>query len=162
MTLKSILYDIIHKHPRKSLEQLAEEIGVSASYLTRSALPDKDDADNPDLATGCRFPLKKLIPLTRAASDFRLLDYIESSLGRVAFELPKARPGLVKIHRELSKSVKEFGEFVRAVGDSMHDGRITAAKREQCRKEGYELIQAVALLLFALDPEGEGGVNRQK
>ena len=37
MTLKSILYEIIHHHPKKSLEQLAEEIDVSPSYLTRAA-----------------------------------------------------------------------------------------------------------------------------
>jgi len=155
MTLKSILYEIIHKHPEKSLEQLAEEVGMSPSYLTRAALPDKDDVENPDLATGCRFPLKKLIPITRASGDFRLLDHIESALGRVAFELPKNRPGMEKLYAELSKSIKEFGELVRVIGDSMDDGKITAAEREQCKKEGYDLIQAVALLLYTLDPKGD-------
>ena len=38
----------------------------------------------------------------------------------------------------------------------MDDGKVTAAEREQCRKGGSELIQAVALLLFTLDAEREG------
>ena len=144
-------------NPTDSQYQLAEEVGMSPSYLTRSALPDKDDADDPGLATGCRFPLKKLIPLIRASSDFRLLDYIERSLGRVAFSVPRNRPGFERLHAELSKSIKEFGELVKVVGDSLEDGKITDAEREHCTKEGYELIQAVALLLHSLDLKGGSG-----
>lgn len=123
-TLKSILYDLIHKHPTKSLEQIAEEWGVSASYLTRSALPDKDEVDNPDLATGCRFPLKK-------------------------------KPGREKLHRQLAKSIQEFGELIQAVGESIEDGTITDTERHTCQKEAYELIQAIMSLLNLLKEEKE-------
>ena len=151
MTLKDILYDMIHRHHTKSLEQIAEEIGMSNSYLARAALPDKDTVDNPDLATGVRFPLKKLIPLIRATDDFQLLDHIEVTLGRVAFSLPRRHPETTQeLHQQLSDSIKEFGEFIAVVGDSIADGKLTVPERERCRKEGYDLIQVVSRLLCQL------------
>lgn len=150
MTLKSILHETIHRHPTKGVAEIAEEIEISESYLYRAALPDKDDVSNPDLATGCRFPLKKLARLIQVTGDYRVLDHIEAQVGRVAFNVPDKAPGQELVHRQLSKSITEFGELIQAVGDSIQDGTITRPERERCKKEGYDLIQAVALLLHML------------
>lgn len=57
-TLKECLYATIHRN-KKPLKLIAEEIGMSENYLTRSALPDLEESDT---GSGCRFPLKKSIP----------------------------------------------------------------------------------------------------
>jgi len=49
-TLTEYLYSTIHRN-KKPLKLIAEEIGVSDSYLTRAALPDQEDSDT---GTGCR------------------------------------------------------------------------------------------------------------
>ncbi len=36
----------------------------------------------------------------------------------------------------------------------MDDGKITAEEVEQCKKEGREVIQAVAQLLYSINPKG--------
>ncbi len=61
-TLKEALHNTIHRHPKLSVEAIAEQIGMTTIYLYRAALPDSD-TDGP-CASGMRFPLKQVVPLT--------------------------------------------------------------------------------------------------
>ena len=147
-TLKDCLYRTIHRN-HKPLKAIAEEIGMAESYLTRSALPDPDESDT---GTGCRFPLKKLIPLIHATGDFAVLDHIEQSLGRVAVALPASgRRELKDICRLTLRAVREFGELMAAIEKSMADDLITAGELERIRKEGYGAVQAIMTLISALE-----------
>jgi hypothetical protein len=142
-TLKDCLYRTIHRN-QKPLKQIAEEIDMAISYLTRSALPDQDESE-----TGCgvRFPLKKLVPIIRSTGDFCVLDFIEQSLGRVAFKLPAGENTTKEIFHLSLTSVKEFGELMSELDASFMDGRITDKEKIKIRKEGYEAIKAIMTLL---------------
>ena len=146
-TLKDCLYETIHKN-RKPLKLIAEEIGMSENYLTRAALPDQEESET---GSGCRFPLKKLIPLIRATGDFSLLDHIESSLGRVAVRMPKPGASEDHLYRLTIKAVKEFGELMAEMDAGMADGRLTGKELGRLRKEGYEAVQAIVTLMQNLD-----------
>jgi hypothetical protein len=147
VTLKDCLYQTLHRN-NKPLKLIAEEIGMSENYLYRSALPDPDESDT---GTGCRFPLKKLVPLVRCTADFSVLDFIEQSLGRVAFPLPAPSSTLSDLSRLAMISVREFGQLMAEMEADMADGKIFVAEKVRIRKEGYEAVQAIVNLLQHLE-----------
>ncbi len=149
MTLRECLYETIHRN-KKPLKLIAEEIGMSENYLTRAALPDPEESDT---GTGCRFPLKKIIPLIRCTGDFSTLDFIEQSLGRVAFLLPAPSLNLPDVYRLTMISVREFGHLMAEVETAVSDGSISRQETDRIRKEGYEAIQAMVNLLKNLEAE---------
>lgn len=144
-TLRESLYNTIHRS-KKPLKVIAEEIGISENYLTRAALPDLEDSDT---GTGCRFPLKKLIPLIRATNDYSVLDHIEHSLGRFGVLLPPPAGTLTAdVCRLAMKSVTEFGELMAHV-ESAADHKIKPVERENILREGYQAVQAIMSLMAA-------------
>ncbi len=153
MTLKDCLYQTLHRN-NKPLKAIAEELGVSESYLYRSALPDQEDSET---GTGCRFPLKKLIPLILVTGDYCTLDHIENALGRVAIFLPKSDAGLTDICRMSLRSVREFGELMAEVTKSLEDSRIRDDEMSRILTEGYEAQQAIAALIAAIEKKSQEG-----
>lgn len=143
-TVKECLYETIHRN-KKPLKLIAEEIGISESYLTRSALPDIEELDT---GTGCRFPLKKLVPLIRATGDYSVLDNIEHNLGRVGVALPPpvAAPP-ADICMQTMKAVANFGELVRTVYQALSDNKIKPQERDQILTEGYKTVQTIMQLM---------------
>ena len=145
-TLTECLYETIHKN-KKPLKLIAEEVGVSDSYLTRAALPDQEDSET---GTGCRFPLKKLIPLIWSTNDFSTLDFIEQSVGRVAIKLPlRAKASTADVCRLTMQSMKEFGKLIGNVEEATEDGKVTTVENEKIQAEGYKAIQAILSLMAA-------------
>jgi hypothetical protein len=146
-TLKEALYQTIHRS-NKPLKQIADELGISANYLARAALPDQEESET---GTGCNFPLKKLIPLTKASGDFSVLDYLEWAVGRVAFTLPREECDLADLSRLSMKSVKEFGDLMGELDSDLGNGKIDPEEIPRLRKEGQEAIQAIVNLLYCAE-----------
>jgi hypothetical protein len=144
-TLTECLYQTIHKN-HKPLKVIAEELGMSENYLTRAALPDAEDSDT---GTGCRFPLKKLIPLIKATDDFTVLDCIEKNLGRCGIALPSAKRNISEICRMTMQAVKEFGDLAGEVEKSIGDDVLTQAECDRISDEGHEAVQAILALMAA-------------
>jgi len=99
--LKSTLYLTVHG-AEKSVEQLADEMGISASYLYRACLEGE---------SGCRFPLDLIIPLMQATGDYRVLDHLNARCGRVTTSL--GRVG--KLKRKDPQVVNEIQKNFNAV-----------------------------------------------
>ncbi len=78
--LKSQLYLTVHG-AKKSVQQLADEMGISASYLYRACLDNEE--------SGCRFPLDLLLALMNASGDYRILDHLNARCNRVTVSLPR-------------------------------------------------------------------------
>lgn len=150
-TLKECLYETVHRN-KKPLKSIAEEIGMSENYLTRACLPDQEESDT---GSGCRYPLKKLIPLIRATGDYATLDFIERSLGRVAITLPESftTGNIQSICHLALRSVTEFGHLMAQVDSSIGDQFITPAEKEVVVKEGYEAIQAIISLVKYIESQ---------
>jgi len=147
ITLKECLYKTIHRN-RKPLKAIAEEIGMAESYLTRSALPDLEESET---GTGCRFPLKKLIPLIHATGDYCVLEFIEQALGRMSVALPNPSADISDVCRLTMTSVSEFGHMISEVSDGMTDGKIVERERERISKEGREAVQAIMNLIYTIE-----------
>jgi hypothetical protein len=146
VTLTDVIHATIHRHPKKSLRWIAEEIGMAPSYLGRAGLPS--DADD---QAGCNFPLKKLVPLIRATGDFGILDWIEGSVGRVAIPLPAPGAGSDVIYQKLVHVVAEFGDMTRATGEALKDGRVSRREYDEIRTQTMEQIRASLALLAQLE-----------
>ncbi|MEI6125370.1 MAG: phage regulatory CII family protein [Pseudomonadota bacterium] len=146
-TLKEALYLTIHNTPGTPLKQIAEELNMSQSYLTRAALPDQDDCET---GTGCRFPLERLIPLVRCTGDYGVLDYIEEQLGRVAVKLPSVKSDNTDFYGLTLNAVKEFGDLMGEIKKDMADKKIGAKERERICKEGYHSIKAIMAFIEAI------------
>ena len=144
-SLEEVMHNIALRNNSKAI---AEELNKPYSTFMREINPLDD---------GAKLAASALIPFTRSTGDFGAIDYIESALGRVAFELPKKRPGKEAIHRGLSRMIKEFADLVKAVGDSMADSKVNDEELEKCRTEGREVIQEVARMLYILEPAGGKG-----
>lgn len=145
-SMKDHLYETIHRN-KKPLKQIAEEIDMAASYLTRSAVPDTDESET---GSGCRFPLKKLVPLIQSTGDFQVLDHIEHSLGRVAFKIPKAAGDLTDIVRSTMASVKEFGHLMAEIEAGIEDNKLTDDEKEKILKEAFDAMQAIVALMHTV------------
>ncbi len=137
-TFLEIIHDWILRNNPKAI---AQDLKKPYPTLLREINPDDPKA---------KFGVDDFRIVTQITTDYFAMDELERLLGRVAFQLPKGPLNPKKIHKHLSKSLKEFGEFIEAVGDSIADGKLTAAEIDKCEKEGYELIQIVALLCHGL------------
>jgi hypothetical protein len=145
-TLRETLYQTIHRN-KKPLKAIAEEIGISENYLTRAALPDPEESET---GSGCRFPLKKLVPLIRATGDFSVLDQIEQSVDRVAIPLPKANASQDHIYRMALQTVKEFGDMMGSLDVGIADGKLSDDEIAKISREGNEAVQAIVSMLHTL------------
>jgi hypothetical protein len=150
-TMKDAIYEVVHRS-KKPLKQIAEETGMSVSYLTRAALPDQEESEN---GSGCSFPLKKLVPVTLSSDNYAIVNHILYQLGWVGIPLPKGDMKLSDACRLSIKAVKEFGELMAEVGKGLSDGRVDDQEFERIRKEGYHALQAVNNLLACLEKNRE-------
>lgn len=108
-TIKTVLYQTIHRS-KKSVEQIADEMGISASYLYRAGLPVDE--------SGVKFPVEHLTPLVKATKNPAILEHLASLNGYILVKVPKYRDSkrdeidMVDEYQEATtkalRSLKEF------------------------------------------------------
>lgn len=82
-TLREAIQQTIEQGKLKSsVEELAEDIGVSPNLLYRWNA-DEESTSFADL------PLRRLKALIEATGSFAILDYLERKFNRIAFQIPK-------------------------------------------------------------------------
>ncbi|MBX2976445.1 MAG: hypothetical protein KF721_09940 [Ignavibacteriaceae bacterium] len=79
-SLKSELYKTVHRN-KKSIQQIADETGISANYLYRSGLPLEN--------SGVKFPIEYLIPLMKSTSDYSILNHLSKVCGFLLVKMPR-------------------------------------------------------------------------
>jgi DNA-binding phage protein len=82
-TIKFLLHNTLHTS-KKSVAQLADETGMSASYLYRAC--------NPEDESNARFPLDYLLPLMHATKNYSIIKHIANLCGFVLTVLPSPKP----------------------------------------------------------------------
>lgn len=139
LTLKDVLHRLVHENEMTPRQQ-AEEIGVSYSMLTNAANPDLDDF---------KFAARHIIPLTKVTKDYRLLDFMEASCGRVAFSLPEIPDKIGDLQEMTAVTVKEFGDVLTAMSAALADGEIGYMEIKRIELEILEQVRASLGLLEA-------------
>jgi hypothetical protein len=80
-TLDQVVAETVRKH-RGGVEELADFLGKSASYLYRVSNPFDE---------GAPLPLKYAIPLMEHTKDYSLLKHIATRLGFLCIRLPRIK-----------------------------------------------------------------------
>lgn len=75
-----IIYETIHRN-KKTIGQIADEMGVSSNTLYRYCLEGESGAD---------LPLRRLIPLMKSTKNYKILKYIATVCGFILVRPPKA------------------------------------------------------------------------
>jgi len=78
-SIKNILYSTIHRN-KKTIEQIADEIGISANSLYRYGLEGE---------SGTEIPLSRLYPLMKATNNYELLKHLAYLSGYVCIRIPR-------------------------------------------------------------------------
>lgn len=79
-SLKSELYKTVHRN-KKSIQQIADETGISANYLYRAGLPLEN--------SGVKFPIEYLIPLMKSTGDYSILNHLSKVCGFLLVKMPR-------------------------------------------------------------------------
>lgn len=103
--IKSKIYSTIHRN-RKPIDQIADEMGISTESLYRYGLPSPSGSD---------IPLKRLIPLMKAANDYCILKHIASVCGFVLVKVPRYRASKGDANDVVSSYQKASAEAVDAL-----------------------------------------------
>jgi hypothetical protein len=81
-SIKTILYETIHRN-KKTVDQIADEIGISANYLYRAGLPLEE--------SGAKFPIDYLIPLMKSTGNYSILEQIANICGFLLVKEPRIK-----------------------------------------------------------------------
>lgn len=110
VTIKNILYETIHRN-KKSVPQIADEMGISANYLYRAGLPLDE--------SGVKFPVEYLIPLMKTTKNYSILKHLARLCGFILVKEPRFKGhrgdeiDLVDAYQELTtKAVRHLKEFL--------------------------------------------------
>lgn len=134
--LSEVVATVIHS-VRGTTKVLADALPASEAAVYRVA--DINDAD----------PLKAWwIPtICRETGSFAILDAIEREVGRVAFVLPQSSSlDHADVIQHTATVVREFGEALSRVSQSVADGSITLAECHQIEREIGDVHAALASL----------------
>jgi len=148
LTLKDVLHRVVHES-RLTPRQLAEEVGMSYSMLCNAANPDLPEF---------KFAARHIIPITRATGDYRLIDYLEASVGRVAFSLPELSGELVNLQKLISETVQLFGKALGDIGDALRDNKIDQVEIKRIERGLHDQVRTAMRLLEVLKAKAEGSV----
>jgi len=104
------------------------------------------------LAGDRKFPAKLLPKLCIELNDYELLDTLERQAGRVAFRLPtvSTSSGANNL-RATQKLVKEVGEALEVLADTLEDGVVTEAELRRTVPELDDVIRECANLKHWLE-----------
>ena len=81
-TIKNLLYETIHRG-KKPVEQIADEMGISANYLYRAGMPLD--------GSGVKFPLEYLVPLMKTTRNYKILKHLARLCGFILVREPRFR-----------------------------------------------------------------------
>ncbi len=103
--LKTTLYLTVHGS-KLSVPEIADRLGISASYLYRCCLEGE---------SGVRFPIELLLPLMQATNDYRLLEHLNARAGRISVRLPRVRRLKLRDPRAVNQIQQHFNAVMAAV-----------------------------------------------
>ena len=99
-----------------------------------------------------KFPAELLPKLCLELGDFELLDILERHAGRVAFRVPSVQAGTgISDLKATQKLVKEVGEALEVLAETLEDGVVTEAELRRTVPELDDVIRECAHLKHWLE-----------
>lgn len=139
--------------PFEAFRQLVYRAGVDtlapAMGLKPGTLYNKADAD---VETHHQPTLRDVVLATRLTDDFRVLDALNESFGRAAFDVRHAAEKSDEALLELLTNFgAETGDFHRVLRNALLDHRFSAMELVEIRAEAMDVIGALMTLVARLE-----------
>lgn len=138
-TLQEALYCCVH-HSKLSPQQIAEQLGISVTYLHDAANPDREQH---------QFQARLLLPLMSVTGNLAPLRFLNAALGRIDIAMPAVDADGDDILGGYLRLVREVGEDSTLIEKVLSDGRVTPAECARVKRETRETAEA-ALHIAAL------------
>lgn len=144
LTLKDILREMVFSNKRWTARQIAEQLGCSYSMLCNACNGELDE---------WKFAARYIAPITNLTGDYRLLDFLEARVGRVAFDLP-ALPDLTtdqnRVDSLITKNTQLFGETLGHIGEALRDGHVDDFEIKRIEASLLDQVRTAMAMLQAL------------
>lgn len=132
-------YALVHA-TRDSARDIAERTGIKLQILINKVSPTCDRN---------HLMLSEAVAIQLASGDHRVLQSMADALGYVCIPKPSTISDDDVAHA-LADMCGQFGDYLRKVDESMHDGRVTPNERRQLEKELAEMIASATHLQAVL------------
>lgn len=120
--------------------ELAQQMGLKPGTLYNKADADEDTHHQPTL--------RDVLLATRLTKDFRVLDAMNESFGRAAFDVghlaEKSDDALLELFCDYGK---ENGEFCQMLGNALRGKRFTAQDFVLIQAEAFDVVAALMTLI---------------
>src|SRR5438309_4733379 len=83
--------------------------------------------------------------------NYEAMDFLESQAGRVAFKIPEPLPTSEKEFRAISNLIREVGEALESVADTLADGVVEEKELRETVPKLEAVIQECASLKYLLE-----------
>lgn len=138
MSVSDAAYHTAHSYPG-GVAPLALRMGQRASTLNH-----KVSLTN----TTHHLSLEEAVVMQAMSGNYSVLHAMASSLGHVALQIDPVTDA--KPMEEVARMVREFGELLTSVTQSMADGTVTTNEMRECQRQAMESIGAIYGVMAAV------------
>jgi len=147
LTFKDVLHRVVFECSEYSARQIAEGVGVSYSMLCNASNPELEDF---------KLAARHIVPVSKMTNDYRLLDFMEASCGRVAFLLPELPRTMAGVDNLVAENVRLFGGALNSIGEALKDGVIDDIELKRIEVDLLDQVRKAMALLQVLKSLEEG------
>src|SRR5437764_4498376 len=108
------------------------------------------------------FPAYLLPQICVLLKNYEAMDLLESQAGRVAFKIPEPLPTSEKEFRAISNLIREVGEALESVADTLSDGLVEERELQETVPKLEAVIQECASLKYLLEELYKQRKKKQK
>lgn len=137
--LASLLSRVVETKAEYDVRLLAQQLGTNYRSLMYWLRGER------------HMPAHLLPKLCTLLNNYEVLDLLESEAGRVAFKLPKPDTTLEKELIAISNLIREVGEALETVGDTLADGIVEEKELQVTIPKLEAVIRECAYLKYLLE-----------
>src|SRR6516165_2049025 len=138
-TLHSVLSEVVEAKAEYDLRLLAQQLGTNYRSLMYWLRGER------------HIPAHLLPQMCMLLNNYEALDVLESQAGRVAFKLPKIDVNLEEELAAVSNLIKEVGEALESVGETLADGVVEDRELKVTIPKLEAVIRECAALKYLLE-----------
>ena len=137
--LAAVVSRVVEAKEEYDIRLLAQQLGTNYRSLMYWLRGDR------------HFPAHLLPPMCMFLNNYEALDLLESQAGRVAFKLPKPDVNLEKELVAVSNLIREVGEALESVGETLADGVVEERELKITIPKLEAVIRQCAVLKYLLE-----------
>ena len=137
--LASVLSRVVEAKAEYDIRLLAQQLGTNYRSLMYWLRGER------------HLPAYLLPQISVLLKNYEAMDFLESQAGRVAFKIPEPLPTSEKEFRAISNLIREVGEALESVADTLADGVVEERELRETVPKLEAVIQECASLKYLLE-----------